>query len=118
MRVTIAMLAVFCDQVAMDSGNSQLAWLMAGLPEPAVLGTAPRRRDQPYSPLADPRWLAANIAYLRDLEYLSARVRSGNAGQQGSTHATQEETSGPRPPAKAKQRGKGGGAGAGDAGAP
>ena len=49
---------------------------MTGLPPPTFLAAAPENQQQrrPGASLFPPRWLAANLAYLRDLDYLSSRT--------------------------------------------
>ena len=59
------------EQWAVDNGRSQNAWLMGGLPEPDTSLLQARRSDiRPYSRLAEPTWVAAQVAYLRDVESL------------------------------------------------
>ena len=69
---------LFVEQAALDRGRYELAWLFTGLEEPAWhLTTAhtSRQGGQPFSRFAAPRWMAANMAYLRDLDYLESRSR-------------------------------------------
>ena len=63
-------LLVFTEQAALDSGRLSLAWLLAGYPDPAPQMWQVRRAPglKPFSRLCAPQWLAANLAYLKDLD--------------------------------------------------
>ena len=63
---------MFAEQAALDSGKLSLAWLLSGYPD-----TAPQMWQVLGNPSADlcaPQWLAANLAYLKDLDYAETRV--------------------------------------------
>ena len=73
LQAAIALQAAFVDQSAMDGGRYGLSWLLVGLPQPpfaTIRQHVERQGEEPFSPLVDPRWIAANLAYLRDLDYL------------------------------------------------
>ena len=75
----ISLLPLFLDQVARDGGRCQHAFLYTGLPEPAWGRVALNRAtpwDQPFSPLADHRWVAAQTAFLSDIESMEQRLRA------------------------------------------
>ena len=72
---------VFVEQAALDNGRTSLAWLMTGLPEPnygLVSSTPARSSVKPFSRLASPTWVAANIGYLKDLDFLENPIRSND----------------------------------------
>jgi hypothetical protein len=75
----ISLLPLFLDQVARDGGRCQHAYLYTGLPEPAWGRIALNRAtpwDQPFSPLADHRWVAAQTAFMADIEAMDQRLRT------------------------------------------
>ncbi len=79
MKAQIALLAVYLEQVAVDGGRHQLGWLLTGLPDPPfrlVQAHTPKARDDPVGYLGDPGWVAANLAYLRDVDFLDQRTRA------------------------------------------
>ena len=76
LQAAIALQAAFVDQAAMDGGKYNLSWLLVGLPQPpfaTIRLHVERQGKEPFSPLVDPRWIAANLAYLRDLDYVTQR---------------------------------------------
>ena len=80
LQAAIASAAIFIEQGALDQ-SYVLAWLYTGLPDPPwhqLTTQVPRASSRPFAALAAPRWMAANLAYLRDLEFLSSR-RAGAA---------------------------------------
>ena len=81
---------VFVEQAALDAGRTQMAWLLVGLPEPNWAVTTQNRRRQalqPFARLAAPQWVAANVAFLKDLDFMEARLK----GNKGNTRETVEE---------------------------
>ncbi len=90
----ISLLPLFLDQMARHGGRCQHAFLYTGLPEPAWGRIALNRGtpwDQPYSPLADHRWVAAQTAFMADVEAMDQRLRAlgkpkgaGSPGADGS----------------------------------
>ena len=75
-----ARLAIFAEQASLDAGRLQLAWLMSGYPDPPAALWATNRRSslEPFSGLSHPAWAAANVAYLKDLDYLESRMTALN----------------------------------------
>jgi hypothetical protein len=70
---------VFLDQTAIEGGRAQTAYLFTGLPDPpwsrVALNTSVAWH-QPYSPLADVRWVGAQLEFLRDVDLLEQRQRA------------------------------------------
>ena len=64
-------LFLLVEQAALDSRKVQLAYLLAGFPDPSPVGFAHRRASslKTFSRLAAPQWSAANLAYLKDLDF-------------------------------------------------
>ncbi len=77
----IAILSVFVHQVATQGGQDyKLAWLLTSLQEPAwhtirPLRTPDQIEEDPYSRLADPRWVTACIAHLSDIQKISEKSK-------------------------------------------
>jgi len=105
----ISLAAVFCEQVANDGGRCQVAWLFTGLQTPAFNLTqrnTQRLQEEPFAALADPRWMAAQMAYLKDLDWFNQRQASQRNLQQPSD-PTPKPRAKPKPKAKSKAKGKG-----------
>ena len=105
---------VFVEQTAIDSGRTNLSWLLTGLPEPNFqLCQRNRQRSQlqPFSKLANPAWVAANISYLKDLDFLEGKIQAaGKTGKDRDRDAAKQEDKGdaaPKPKRKPKGKGKG-----------
>ena len=83
-------------------GRLGLAFLFARLTEPSarMMGRQPERSSlRPFSRLAEPRWIAAAVAYLGDIDLMTERRRKRN-----------EDGPNPKAPRKGDQGdGKGGG---------
>ena len=97
---------MFVEQCALDAGRAQTAWLLVGLPEPNWAVTSQNRRRQalqPFSRLAAPQWVAANVAFLRDLDFMETRLK----GSKNAKEAGDEETKPERKPYPKKKFPKG-----------
>ena len=69
----------FGEQVAMDNGRLMLGWLLSSHTDPPFHITSrnvARQGLRPFSRLSDPRWMAANLAFLKDMDYLESRSRT------------------------------------------
>ena len=107
----LAKILIFVEQTAMDSGKMQLSWLLTGHQEPPwQLLTTHRKMPglQPFSRLAAPSWISANLAYLKELDYMETRVLSVGK-QQPAEKAERDPEAKPKPRPKGK---KGAGKGA------
>ena len=64
-----AMLLLFVERTCCENGTTQLAWLLMGLPDPNrnVLGL------RPFSKLCPSLWVLANVAYLREMDWIARR---------------------------------------------
>lgn len=89
LHAAVAAAAAFLEQTALDGGRLEVAWLLTGLPAPtAGLGPRPGRPEQrPGSALVHPKWISANLEYLRDLDYLGSRTGAGSAAASSSQGA-------------------------------
>ena len=101
------------EQICLDQGRCQFGWLLSGLPDPDLQQIAMNRKRvslKPYARLASAPWVAANIAFLKDLDYLESRLRSGKAGDRTSDPAKDAAEDAPtKKPWKAKKKAKGSG---------
>ena len=112
-----ARLMLFAEQTALDGGKTPLAWLLTGFadPSPHLWSTKKRQGVKPYSRLAAPTWMAANLAYLKDLDYLETRMNNVGRSQASNSPplpddtAPAEEELPNRRPRRARGRGGGGG---------
>lgn len=101
---------IFLEQAAIDAGKLQLAWLLTGHQEPAWQILVSHRRHpglQPFSRLASPSWVTANLAYLKELDYLDTRKQS--LTKLGPVEKADRDAE-PKPKSKAKPK-KGAGKG-------
>ena len=77
---SVSLAAVFVDQLAVQSGTDhQLAWLLTGLQEPNF-ASIEKRIPRPatarkHAALADPRWVAACLGYVRDMDIIDERTK-------------------------------------------
>ena len=77
LKAQVVLLAVYLEQVAVDGGRHQLGWLLTGMPNPPfqlVQAHSQRAQEDPAGFLGEPRWVAANFAHLKDMDYLESRV--------------------------------------------
>lgn len=105
-------LLILCEQIAIDGGRLQLGWLLSGFPEFSQHTQFARKAPglKPFSRLAHPSWISANLAYLRDLDYLEARMQ--NAGRPADRIKPEiEQIVDAEPKPKPKRRPKKGGKG-------
>ncbi|CAE7245675.1 SUF4 [Symbiodinium sp. CCMP2456] len=91
---------VFCEQVANEAGHTRLAWLLTCLDDPPFALVESRRAPRaevPHGMLSDPRWIAAQLGYLRDAQLIQERT--------SAVHG-QQTTAPPNTPDGPKGRGK------------
>ena len=106
LQATIAAGAAFVEQAALSNGRLEVAWLLTGLTEPApALAPGSPQPQRPGAALLPPRWLAANLAYLRDLDFLRGQLHgAAGAPQRPADRTWAEDMAGtadlptPRPP--------------------
>lgn len=86
-------LLLFIEQTALDSGKTQLGYLLSGYPDPSPLGFTARRAPglKTFSRLTPLQWMAANLAYLKDLDYAETRI-----AQLGTTRPPKPSVPDPR----------------------
>lgn len=96
----IGRMLIFTEQVAIDSGKLQVGWLLTGVAEPAFHLMTTRQKHPglaQFSRLSAPGWVAANLAYMRDLDFLESRVAASNKPNPGPKKDADKED---RPPPK------------------
>ena len=96
----LALGLVFAEQVANEQGHTRLGWLLTGRPDPPFSIVEQRRAPRPELPhgmLADPRWVTAQLAYLRDADLISERTTKVhlNLTPQGGQQGQDDGTKGP-----------------------
>ena len=96
---------IFTEQCALDSGKLPLAWLLTGYSEPnmqVLISHRHRPGLKPFSRLASPSWISANLAYLRDLDFLEGRMN-----QIGKPKPVKEQPDGEAEPKKKPKKPRG-----------
>jgi len=103
-----SLIALFVEQLSIDcayKGESELPWFLTGLPLPAFNRTAENRKPQseePFAQLANPRWIHANLQYLKDLDFYAKRQSEIVGKSQPSVIASASPKRRRRPKAKAQ----------------
>lgn len=114
MKGFIARMLFFIEQSALDNSRLELGWLMSGFPEPNThLHFSVKRTPglKPFTRLASPLWVSANLAFLKDLDYIEGRIQTLGKPKGKQTSAGSELEDGPKP--KPKPKGKKGKKGSG-----
>eukprot|EP00438_Fugacium_kawagutii_P012109 Skav220358 [mRNA] locus=scaffold609:58746:60963:+ [translate_table: standard] len=73
---------LFIEQCAADAGKTQMGWLLSGFPDPNFAMVAQNKKQskiQPYGKSAQPSWIAANVAFVKDMDFLETRLRHSSA---------------------------------------
>jgi hypothetical protein len=85
LHMDIGLGCTFAEQVAVEGGaRYQLGWLLTGMEEPpfsAVQQNKPRPGTLPHGKLVEAQWVAAQLAYLKDLDVMFDRMKK-QSGQQ------------------------------------
>ena len=79
----LALGCVFAEQVAVEGGmRYRLAWLLTQFEEPpwSITRANAEKPEEPHGKLAEAQWVAAQIAYLRDMDLMSERLARGRKG--------------------------------------
>ena len=73
----VSRMLFFVEQSAIDGGRMQMGYLLGGFPEPAMHLLSQRRLSSlaPFAKLCNPAWISANLAYLKDLDYIESRTQ-------------------------------------------
>eukprot|EP00434_Breviolum_minutum_P017034 symbB.v1.2.015031.t1/scaffold1037.1/size142759/3 len=90
----IGHMMIFTEQVAIDSGKIQVGWLLTGVAEPPFHLLTSRQKHpglQQFSRLIAPGWVTANLAFLRDLDFLESRVAASNKTNPGNKKEADKE---------------------------
>jgi len=76
LSMLVALQAIFEEQASYDGGSLRMAHLLTMLEDPPFQQTEMHwtsKMEFAHSQLADPRWIAINLAYLKDLEGISEK---------------------------------------------
>ena len=94
LQMLVCLQSVFIEQAAHDGGSLRLAHLLTCLEDPPFAQTelhrAPRA-EIPHGQLADPRWVATQLAYLRDVETIAEKSNKFRSGAPKSQDASSED---------------------------
>lgn len=107
---TMGRMMIYIEQTALDSGRTQLSWLLTGLQDPPYhLLVNHRRRPgmEPFSRLCAPSWISANLAYVKDLDYIEARMQNMGKPSKAAIQADEEVQPRAKPKSRPKGKGKG-----------
>ena len=110
---TVARMLFFVEQAAIDSGKTQLAWLLTGYSEPSLhmmVSSKKRPGLEPFARLCPPAWISANLSYLKDLDFMETRLQSLEKGPKNPKANAADDKENPqpkRPSPKPKGKGKG-----------
>eukprot|EP00435_Cladocopium_sp_Y103_P075147 s60_g54.t1 len=111
-----ALLSVVLDQACLDNGRFDLAHLLCLQEEPptSIFTHKPAHalsRTKAFSPLADQKWVTVALAYLKELDTITAK-RLELGGQKPNAFGSASTDEGPKAKAQPKKKQKGGGKGA------
>lgn len=112
LQMLVVLQACFIEQAAYDGGSLKLAHLITCLEDPPWGQTELRKgvkMDLPHGQLSDPRWIATQLAYLRDLdgfqEKTSKYLKTPGPKVSEDATSTTENKKNPKWKPKKKQRG-------------
>ena len=106
----LSKLLMFVEQTCLDRGRTQLGWLLTGCADPAFnLHHSLKGHNslRPFSALARASWVSANIAYLKDLDFLEGRMSSIGRTVKPITDDSPDASEGPPKAPKPKKKGRG-----------
>ena len=115
----VSKMLVFVEQTCLDSGRTQLSWLLTGLQDPPfqiLVSNKKRVGLQPFSRLAAPIWLSANLAYVKDLDTLESKVLAVGKAGKGTVDDVTTDPDAPVKPKKPPKTPKKAGGGKGQKG--
>eukprot|EP00435_Cladocopium_sp_Y103_P073908 s225_g45.t1 len=111
---------IYIEQACLDGGRTSLAWLLTGLAEPNFQQLALNRKRStltPFSRLAPPPWVAANVGYLKDIEHFESKLRTLGVNRPPNQPGREADLEGENKPKPKPKKPKGGKGAKGDAGA-
>ena len=109
LQAQIAAGSTFVEQTVLDGGRTDVSWLLTGLPPPPAQMSGAVRSQRPGSSLLPAKWLSANIAYLQDLDFLTARGRPPQQQHQQQTPTAAADAAAVEVPTVGPRRGTRGG---------
>ena len=112
-----ALLSVALDQACLDNGRFELANMLCLQEDPPanIFSHKPASalsRTRAFSPLADQKWITVALAYIKELDTITAkRLELGGNTSKPSSFGSPSTDAVPKPKPQPKKRGKGGGRG-------
>lgn len=94
LKMLVCLQAIFVEQAAYDGGSLRVAHLLTCMEDPPfhqTEGHKVAKVDFPHGQLSDPRWLAAQLGYLRDVEVITDKTVKFARGAPSSSGAVAEE---------------------------
>ena len=116
---SVCKMLIFIEQTVLDGGKMGLSWLLTGQQDPPFhLLVSSRRKPglQPFTRLASPSWVSANLAYVKDLDVLESKMLTMNKADKTKVLTEDAEEDFPKKPGPKKRPTKQKGGGKGDAG--
>ena len=101
---SVCKMLIFIEQTCLDAGKMNLAWLMTGQQDPPFHLLVSNRKKpglQPFTRLASPSWVSANLAYVKDLDVLESKMLTMNKGDK--VKGQQDDLDPPKNPGPKKQ---------------
>lgn len=111
LSMLVALQAIFAEQASYDGGSLRMAHLLTMLEDPPFQQTEMHRTSKmefAHSQLADPRWIAINLAYLKDLEGISEKNQKYAKSPAKPPDSVPEDPGPKKKPWKKKHAKKGG----------
>jgi len=106
----LSLMMYFVEQAAIEQGRTQTAWLLCGWQEPPyqILVSHKRRSGlQQFCRICNPSWISANLAYVKDLDYMESRLSANAKGSKAIQPLEDEPSAQPkRRPQKGRGKGK------------
>ena len=101
---------IFLEQASIDQGRLQLAWLLTGQQDPPFQILQSNKKKSgltPFSRLAAPAWVAANLQYVKDLDVLESKMLGlGKTGKPAPPDPGDDEDPPRNPRRNPKNKGK------------
>ena len=99
---------VYIDQTAMDFNKTKLSWLLTALPEPQYSICQKNRLPNtlsPFSRLANASWVGANVAFMKDLDFLESKMKATSGTMKGvEAQEDGREEAAPKKPWRPKKK--------------
>ena len=107
LKTFVVLQALETEQLSIElakDGESEIPWFLTGLPTPLYHLTGLNKSvsaEEPFAPLAHPKWINANLAYIRDLDLYRKRQKELKASGASPDAASPRRRRKAKPKAKA-----------------